>query len=83
MMGILALSQFPNPLAQTAKIPYNINPMDTMQKAVRTGKIAIGDEPNKPETQRHKGGKARAEKLSAEEKREIGKKGAKARWKKD
>ncbi len=49
---------------------------------VATGE-ASDDQPKKTEAQRKgglKGGKARAEKLSAEERREIAKKGAAARW---
>lgn len=56
--------------------------MDTMQKAVRVGKIATGEAKKPKRTQRHKGGKARADKLTAARKKAIAKKGAKARWKK-
>lgn len=56
--------------------------MDTMQKAVRVGKIATGETPKPKKTQRHKGGVARAEKMTGDEKKVVAKKGAKARWKK-
>lgn len=62
-------------------------PRDANQLAKFITDLATGgaadDQPQKAEAQRKgglKGGKARAEALSPEERREIAKKGAKARW---
>lgn len=52
--------------------------MDVIKNAIKVAKVATGEK-----TQRHKGGKARAEKLTAEERKEIAKLAAEARWKKE
>lgn len=61
-----------------------IRPADTVQAAVMVMKIATGeieeDYITPPNEDRQKGGKARAEKLSAERRSEIARNAAKARW---
>jgi hypothetical protein len=62
-------------------------PADTFQAANLVARIATGEiEEKRPKTKRTKsgkaGGKARADKLSAEKRREIAKKAAEARWEK-
>lgn len=57
---------------------------DVIGGAIKVAKIATGEikEELKEPTQRHKGGKARAAKLTDAQKSKIAKKAAKARWKK-
>jgi len=67
-------------------------PKDTNKLAKKIVDIAIGEEQEKPDDSKNphavalgrlgglKGGKARAEKLSAKKRSEIAKKAAKARW---
>lgn len=60
-------------------------PADTVKAAILIARIATGEEVEKlPKTRRAEGGKvggkARAEALSPQKRREIAKKAAKARW---
>ena len=64
-------------------------PADVVGAAVRVARISVGDEPDDREPEKARsaaaelgrlGGAARARNLSAEQKREIGKKGAAKRW---
>ena len=66
-------------------------PADVIKNAVLVMKIATGEVEEAPDTRNQaaltlsrlgaaKGGKARAKNLSAEKRKEIAKKGAKARW---
>ncbi|PKP78599.1 MAG: RNA-binding protein [Alphaproteobacteria bacterium HGW-Alphaproteobacteria-3] len=60
-------------------------PADVIGNAVKIMKIATGEieEADATPARGSEGGKARARKLSASEKRAIASKGASARWKKD
>jgi hypothetical protein len=75
-------------------ISYKKRPTDINQRAKMIVDIAIGDVEEKPDTRNpaaialgklggSKGGKARAEKLTAEERKEIARKAAAKRWQKD
>ena len=63
-------------------------PADAVGCAVMVAKIATGEleevivEETKQQTDGSKGGRIRAKKLSPERRKEIAKKGAKARWRK-
>lgn len=54
---------------------------DTVQKAITVAKIATGEIKDESPTLRHKGGKARAKKLSGSNRKSIATKAAKIRWK--
>lgn len=64
-------------------------PADVVSNAILVGRLATGEESedtSKPDDVRAlsaKGGKRRAENLPAERRREIARKAAEARWKKD
>ena len=73
---------------------YIKRPTDINQRAKMIVDIAIGEEEEKPDTRNPhavalgklgglKGGKARAQKLTAEQRSEIAKRAAAKRWKKD
>ncbi len=59
-------------------------PADAIGNAIRIARIATGDEEETPESPQRagglKGGKARADNLSDQEKSKIAQKGAAARW---
>ncbi len=61
-------------------------PADTVQAAFKVFQIAVGDDKDEPSAQPRRrngpraGGKARAEKLTDEERTAIAKKAAAARW---
>ena len=62
-----------------------LRPAGTVECAVMVAKIATGEiedvtQEDAPDTPARRGGKARAEKLSAKRRSEIGKQGASARW---
>lgn len=67
-------------------------PVDTVGNAIKVAKIAVGEEEEEfdgsdgkdpaAQTMGRKGGKARAESLSAKKRREIAKRAAATRWKK-
>lgn len=54
-------------------------PTNSIESAITVGRIATGDITEHP-SQKAKGGKARAKKLSAQKRKDIAKKAAKARW---
>lgn len=67
-------------------------PADVIRNAVRVAKIATGEEPEEltddgkdkaAQSLGRRGGKARAEKMSAERRAEIARTAAKTRWKQD
>lgn len=65
-----------------------IRPAGTVECAVMVAKIATGEiedvrQENAPDSPARRGGKARAEKLTAERRSEIGKQGAASRWRGD
>lgn len=60
-------------------------PADVIGAAIMVGRIATGDIPDNPAPTKRAaggkvGGKARAKKLTAEQRKKIAKKAAKARW---
>lgn len=65
------------------KRPRDANELAKLVADLATGQASEDDAPGKTQAQRQgglKGGKARAEKLSPEERSAIAKKAAKARW---
>ena len=72
-------------MARDPKLPKR--PRDLNQLAKRIVDITTGEEPDEPEEttfeqeRASKGGEARTEKLTPEERSEIARKAAKARWK--
>lgn len=89
-------SSISDPLAEKPASKQERRPRDPNELAFNVVREAVGDEekfePEEREKNPHavalgrlggkKGGKARAEKLTADERREIARKAAEARWKK-